>query len=120
MANNNPVAAFDRFSALMDHAKDTIDRRDLVSVEGLERQVANLTAELQRIVDAAAGDVSTMRGMESRMRQALEQVTLNQERLTAWIRETGVGLGSLQQGAVAVRRYGASVPLGSPVFDRRA
>jgi acyl transferase domain-containing protein len=120
MPNQNHVAAFERFMALMDQGKAAIERRDLVSVEALEQQVTDLTAELQRIVDAAAASPSTMTGMETPMRQALEQVTLNQKRLTAWIHETGAELGKLQQGAVAVRRYGASVPSGSTFLERRA
>ena len=54
------------------------------------------------------------------MRQALERLTLNQTRLTAWLNETGAGLGQLQQGAIAVRSYGASVGLGLPLFEQHA
>jgi hypothetical protein len=119
MPSQDRFAPFQRFMRLMDQAKDAINRRDLVAVEVLERQVADMTSEMHTVL-SAIGDRASMAEMESPMRQALEQVTLNQERLTTWIRETGAGLGSLQQGAVAVRHYGASVPLGSPVFDRRA
>jgi hypothetical protein len=118
MPSQDHLGPFHRFIELMDQAKDAIDRHDVVHVEALERQVSDMTDEM-RTLFSAAGDPSTIAGMESPLHQALEQVTLNQKRLSAWIHETENELGKLQQGAVAVRRYGASVPLGSTVLEKR-
>jgi hypothetical protein len=123
MLEHDRRGPFDRFLSLMDQAQDAIDRRDLASVGVLEREVAALTAEMQTAILSAAGDPSaspSVVDMESPMRQALERVMLNQMRLAGWLKETGVEMTRLQEGAVATRSYTAAVPLGPSLFEREA
>ena len=123
MPNHDLFARYDRFLALMDQAEDAIERRDLASVGMLQQQVAALTSEMETLFLSAAKDSSarsSMADLELPMRQALERVTVNQVQLAGWLNETGAQLTKLKQGAVAVRSYAASVPLGAKLFERRA
>jgi hypothetical protein len=116
-------AAYDRFMRLMDRAAEAIDRKDLDQVASLEEQVKSLTSEMETLFLSAVPDPSAPQApaeLERLILQALERLTLNQTRLTAWLTETGSGLGRLQQGTVAVRRYGASVHSGLPLFEQQA
>jgi len=123
MSNRDLFARYDRLLILMNQAEDAIGRRDLALVGSLQQQVGAMTSEIETLFQLAAQDPSarsSMADLEAPMRQALERLTLNQLRLTAWLNETGAGLGQLQQGAVAVRSYGASVRSDLPLFEQQA
>jgi len=123
MPDQELCATYDRFVMLMDRAADTIDRKDLDQVASLEEQVKSLTSEMATLFQSAFADPSTPEATAKLKRlilQALERLTLNQTRLTAWLTETGSGLGRLQQGTVAVRQYGASVHSGLPLLEQQA
>jgi len=123
MPNQELCAAYDRFVMLMDRAADTIDRKALDQVGSLQEQAKSMTSEMEKLfqsalVDPSAPDATAK--LKQLILQVLERLTLNQTRLTAWLNETGAGLGQLQQGTVAVRSYGASVRPGLPLFEQQA
>ena len=92
-------------------------------VDSLKEQVESLTSEMESLFQSALADPSVPEAtakLKQLILQALEQLSLNQTRLTAWLNETGAGLGQLQQGTVAVRSYGASVRSGRPLFEQQA
>jgi hypothetical protein len=123
MPNQELCAAYDRFVMLMDRAADTIDRKALDQVGSLQEQVKSMTSEMETLFQSALADPSAPKAMaklKQLILQALERLTLNQTRLTAWLNETGAGLGQLQQGTVAVRSYGASVRSELPLFEQQA
>ena len=123
MPNRDLFGRYDRFLTLMNQAEEAIGRRNLALVGSLQQQVGALTSEIETLFQSAAHDPSvrsSMADLELPMREALERLTLNQLRLTAWLNETGAGLGQLQQGAVAVRSYGAWVGSGLPLFEQQA
>ena len=123
MSNRDLFARYDRLLILMNQAEDAIGRRDLALVGSLQQQVGAMTSEIETLFQLAAQDPSarsSMADLELPMREALERLTLNQLRLTAWLNEIGAGLGQLQQGAVAVRIYGASVRSDLPLFEQQA
>jgi len=123
MPNQDLCAAYDRFVTLMERAADTIDRKALDQVVSLKEQVESLTLEMETLFQSALADPlapDATAKLKHLILQALERLTLNQTRLTAWLDETGAGLGQLQQGTVAVRRYGASVRSGLPHFEQQA
>jgi hypothetical protein len=123
MPNQELYAACDRFGMLMERAADMIDRKALDQVDFLKEQVELLTSEMETLFQSALADPSVPEAtakLKQLILQALEQLSLNQTRLTAWLNETGAGLGQLQQGTVAVRSYGASVHSGLPFFEQQA
>jgi len=123
MPNQELYAACDRFVMLMERAADTIDRQALDQVDSLKEQVESLTSEMETLFQSALADPLAPEAtaqLKQLILQALERLTANQTRLTAWLSETGAGLGQLQQGTVAVRSYGASIRSGNPLFEQQA
>jgi hypothetical protein len=123
MPNQELYAACDRFAMLMERAADIIDRKAFDQVVSLKEQLESLTSEMETLFQSALADPSSPKAMaelKQLILQALERLSLNQTRLTAWLHETGAGLGQLQQGTVAVRSYGASVRLDLPLFEQQA
>ena len=123
MPNQELYATYDRFVMLMDRAAEAIDAKALDQVNAVKEQVESLTSEMESLFQSAFADTSTPEvtaKLKQLILQALEQLSLNQTRLTAWLNETGAGLGQLQQGTVAVRSYGASVRSGRPLFEQQA
>jgi len=121
--NQDLYVACDRFEMLMERAADTIDRKALDQVDSLKEQVESLTSEMKTLFQSALADPLAPEAtaqLKQLIPQALELLTLNQTRLTAWFHETGAGLGQLQQGTVAVRSYGASVRSELPLFEQQA
>lgn len=121
--NQDLYAACDRFEMLMERAAEIIDRKALDQVDSLKEQVESLTSEMATVFQSALADPSAPEAtvkLKQLILQVLERLTLNQTRLTAWLNETGAELGQLQQGAVAVRSYGASVRSGLPLFEQQA
>ena len=122
-ANQELYEACDRFVMLMERAADTIDRQALDQVDSLKEQVESLTSEMETLFQSALADPLAPEAtaqLKQLILQALERLTVNQTRLTAWLSETGAGLGQLQQGAVAVQSYGATVRSGNPLFEQQA
>ena len=121
--NQELYAACDRFVKLMERAADTIDRQALDQVDSLKVQVDSLTSEMETLFQSALADPLAPEAtaqLKQLILQALERLTVNQTRLTAWLSETGAGLGQLQQGALAVQSYGAPVRSGLPLFEQQA
>jgi chromosome condensin MukBEF MukE localization factor len=121
--NQELYAACDRFVMLMERAADTIDRQALDQVDSLKGQVESLTSEMETLFQSALADSLAPEAtaqLKQLILQALERLTLNQTRLTGWLNETGAELGQLQQGAVAVQSYGATVRSGLPLFEQQA
>jgi len=123
MPNQELYGACDRFVMLMERADDMIDRQALDQVVSLKEQLESLTSEMERLFQSALVDPLTPEvtaKLKQLILQALERLTSNQTRLTAWLNDTGAGLGQLQQGTLAVRRYEASVRSGLPLFEQQA
>lgn len=122
MSNPHFFSAYERFLSLMDFAEDAIERKDLEAIGSLDGQLARLTEEMESLFQAASSNSSVQDSatVEAPLRRALERLTLNQIRLAGWMSEIGAGLAQLQQGAVAVRSYGASVPTGLSLIERQA
>jgi len=123
MPNQELYAACDRFVILMERAADIIDRKALDQVVSLKEQLESLTSEMKTLFQSALADPSPSEAtakLKQLILQALERLTVNQTRLTAWLNETGAGLGQLQQGTLAVRSYGTSVRSGLPLFEQQA
>ena len=121
--NQELYAACDRFVMLMERAADTIDRQAVDQVDSLKEQVESLTSEMETLFQSALADPLAPEAtaqLKQLILQALERLTVNQTRLTAWLSETGAGLGQLQQGAVAIQSYGATVRSGNPLFEQQA
>jgi hypothetical protein len=121
--NQELYAACDHFVRLMERAADTIDRQALDQVDSLKEQVESLTSEMETLFQSALADPLAPEAtaqLKQLILQALKRLTLNQTRLTAWLNETGAGLGQLQQGAAAVQSYGATVRSGLPLFEQQA
>jgi hypothetical protein len=121
--NQELYAACDRFVMLMERAADTIDRQAVDQVDSLKEQVESLTSEMETLFQSALADPLAPEAtaqLKQLILQALERLTVNQTRLTAWLSETGAGLGQLQQGAVAVQSYGATVRSRLPLFEQQA
>ena len=121
MPNQELCAAYDRFVMLMDRAAEAIDAKALDQVDSLKEQVESLTSEMGSLFLSAVASPSPQATAELKrlILQALERLTLNQTRLAAWLDETGAQLTRLQQGAVAVRSYGAPVRSGLPLFEQQ-
>jgi hypothetical protein len=123
MPNQELYVACDRFVMLMERAADTIDRQALDQVDSLKVQVESLTSQMEMLFQSALTDPLTPEAtaqLKQLILLALERLTVNQTRLTAWLDETGAGLGQLQQGAVAVQSYGATVRSELPLFEQQA
>jgi hypothetical protein len=123
MPNQELCAAYDRFVMLMDRAAEAIDAKALDQVDSLKEQVESLTSEMETLFQSALADPPAPEAtaqLKQLILQALERLSSNQTRLTAWLHETGAGLGQLQQGTVAVRSYGASVRSELPLFEQQA
>src|SRR5437870_5631891 len=121
-ANQELYTACDRFMLLMERAADTIDRQALDQVDSLKVQMESLASEMERLFQSALVDPLTPEvtaKLKQLILQALERLTSNQTRLTAWLNDTGAGLGQLQQGAAAVQSYGATVRPGLPLFEQQ-
>ncbi len=121
--NQELYAACDRFVKLMERAADTIDRQALDQVDSMKVQVESLTSEMETLFHSALADPLAPEAtaqLKQLILQALERLSLNQTRLTAWLNDTGFQLTRLQQGAVAVHSYGAPVRSGRPLFEQQA
>src|SRR5438132_13629543 len=98
MPNQDLCAAYDHFMTLMERADDMIDRQALDQVVSLKEQLESLTSEMERLFQSALANPSAPEAtakLKHLILQALERLTLNQTRLTAWLNEIGAGLGQL-------------------------
>jgi hypothetical protein len=123
MPNQELYAACDRFAMLMECAADIIDRKAFDQVVSLKEQLESLTSEMETLFQSALSVPSAPEAtsnLKQLTQQALGRLTLNQTRLTAWLNETGAGLGQLQRGTLAVRSYGTSVRSRHPLFEQQA
>ncbi len=123
MPTQELYTAYTRFMALMDRAAEAINRKDLGQAGLLDQQVESSTLEMRALLLTAIANSTTPDSiveMKQLLQQALDRVTKNQTELGGWIAETGVQLGRLHQGALAVHSYGPSVSSRLPSFEQRA
>jgi hypothetical protein len=115
--------AYKRFMTLMDRAAEAIDCKNLGQAGLLEEQVESSTLEMKALLLSSIVNSTTPEAvveLKQLLQQALDRVTKNQTQLAGWIAETGMQLGRLQQGALAIHRYGPSISSRLPLFEERA